>query len=65
MKVKSSYALTVEVTDGGLLPDSAVVSIDLTDINEAPTVGDQGFSVGENAAVGTVVGTVAAAQIRS
>ncbi|PPR24311.1 MAG: Serralysin C, partial [Alphaproteobacteria bacterium MarineAlpha10_Bin2] len=56
----NSYALTVQVTDGGLLSDSAAVSIDLTDINEAPTVGDQGFAVDENAALGTVVGTVGA-----
>ena len=54
------YGLTVSVSDGGLLSDSAAVSIGLTNINEAPTVGDQGFSVDENATVGTMVGIVAA-----
>ena len=56
----NSYALTVSVTDGGLLSDSATVSIDLTNVNEAPTVGDQGFAISENSAVGSVVGSVAA-----
>ena len=54
------YVLTVSVTDGGLLSDSAAVSIGLTNINEAPTVGDQGFSVDENAVAGTIVGIVSA-----
>ena len=56
----NSYALTVSVTDGGSLSDTAAVSIGLADINEAPTVGDQGFSVDENVAPGTVVGSVGA-----
>ena len=56
----NTYSLTVSVTDRGLLSDSAAVSVGLTDINEAPTVSDQGFTVAENAAPGTVVGTVIA-----
>ena len=58
--LNTDYALTIQVTDGGLLADSAAVSIDLTNVNEAPTVGDQGFAISENSAVGTVVGSVAA-----
>ena len=56
----NTYALTIQVTDGGLLADSAAVSIDLTNVNEAPTVGDQGFAINENSAIGSVVGSVAA-----
>ncbi|HUP24611.1 MAG TPA: cadherin domain-containing protein, partial [Thermoanaerobaculia bacterium] len=57
-----SFGLTVEVTDDGVPPltGSATVTVDLTDVNDAPVVADQSFSVAEDAANGTVVGTVAA-----
>jgi hypothetical protein len=57
-----SYALTVEVTDDGTpgLTDAAQVTVDVTDVNEAPVVNDQSFDVAENAAAATAVGTVAA-----
>ena len=57
-----TFNLTVEVTDDGTpsLTDAATVTIDLNDLNEAPTVDDQNFSVDENRANGTVVGTVVA-----
>ncbi len=57
-----TFTLTVEVTDSGTpgLTDTATVTIHLRDLNEAPLVNDQSFSVGENAANGTSVGTVIA-----
>jgi hypothetical protein len=57
-----TFTLTVEVTDSGTpgLTASATVTIHLHDVNEAPTINNQSFHVNENAANGTVVGTVIA-----
>ena len=56
----ASYSLEVTVTDGGSpsLSSTATLTITVTDENEAPTVSDDAFSVAENSANGTVVGTV-------
>jgi hypothetical protein len=56
------YVLTVTVSDDAdpALSDTATVTIDLTDLNEAPTADDAGFSVAENSPLGTTVGTVTA-----
>ena len=57
-----SFDLIVEVTDG-LLSASATITVDLTDVdesvNQAPQILDQTFSVDENSANGTAVGSVA------
>jgi methionine-rich copper-binding protein CopC len=55
-----SFALTVQVTDAGTpsLSDTAIVTINLNDLNEAPTLNDASFSVDENSSVSTVVGTL-------
>ena len=55
-----SYTLDVKVTDLGGLMDTATITIDLNDINEAPTVNNQMFAVDENSANGTPVGTAVA-----
>jgi VCBS repeat-containing protein len=55
-----SFDLTVVVTDTGSLTDSASITVNLIDVNEAPTVSDDTFSVGEGSANGTSVGTVSA-----
>jgi hypothetical protein len=57
-----SFSLTVQVQDDSAdgLIDTATVTIDLNDVNDPPTVDDQSFAVGENSALGTVVGTVTA-----
>jgi Fe-S cluster assembly iron-binding protein IscA len=57
-----TFSLTVEVTDDGTPPltGSATVTVNLSDVNDPPAVADQAFSVDENAANGTSVGTVAA-----
>ena len=61
----SGVALTVTVTDSGnpALSSSAVVVVTLTDVNEAPTIGNQTFSVAENSVNGTIVGNVAASDV--
>jgi hypothetical protein len=58
-EIQSSYGLTVQVSDG-LLASTALVTVNLTDVNESPSVADQMFSVAENSAFGTAVGAVAA-----
>lgn len=57
-----SFTLEVSVSDGGTPPlsDSATVTITVNDVNEAPSVADQGFSIAENSANGSVVGNVVA-----
>ncbi len=56
------FTLTVLVQDqGGTgLTDTATVTINLNDINDAPVINNSTFSVDENAANDTLVGTVAA-----
>ena len=48
------------VTDAGGLTDTAAVTVTLTGANEAPTATQAAFSVAENSANGTVVGSVSA-----
>ncbi len=57
---QSSYALNVTVDDGNGGTDTATVTINLNDVNDAPVVNDQSFAVDENSANGTVVGTISA-----
>ncbi len=54
------FNLTVQVEDNGTLTDTATVTINLNDLKETPAVNNQSFTVNENAANGTSVGTVAA-----
>ena len=60
MLVTPSYTLLVEVTDDGGPPRTAAATITIlvTDVNQPPVVSDQSFSIDENAAGGTSVGTV-------
>ncbi|MBU1424817.1 MAG: cadherin domain-containing protein [Gammaproteobacteria bacterium] len=52
-----TFSLTVTVTDGGGLSANATVTVN---VNKAPTLSNQTFSVNESGASGTVVGTVQA-----
>ncbi|HEX7028144.1 MAG TPA: cadherin domain-containing protein, partial [Gammaproteobacteria bacterium] len=56
-EVNPSFALTVAVTDG-VLNDTAAVTVNVSDLNEVPNVNNQTFSINENAANGSAVGTV-------
>ncbi|HEX5068161.1 MAG TPA: cadherin repeat domain-containing protein, partial [Myxococcota bacterium] len=55
-----SFTLTVQVTDSGGLTDNATITVNLTNVNEAPVLNDAAFSVAENSAAGTAVATLAA-----
>lgn len=62
-EVQSEFVLTVQVTDDGEgnLSDIATITINVTDVNEAPVFEDiEGFEVFENSDNGTIVGTVTA-----
>ncbi|MBN1373577.1 MAG: cadherin repeat domain-containing protein, partial [Anaerolineaceae bacterium] len=61
----SSYTLEVQVTDNGTpgLTGSGTVTINLTNVNEAPVLGDASLNVNENSANGTAVGTVTATDV--
>ena len=56
------YTLTVTAQDDGGLNDTVVVTVTVTDVNEAPAfdAAPYAFSVAENAAAGGLVGTVSA-----
>jgi hypothetical protein len=57
-----TFNLTVQVTDNGtpILSGSTTVVVNLTDVNEAPAPSGGPFSLAENSANGTTVGTVLA-----
>lgn len=58
-----TFNLVVSVADNSTpsLASNAVVTMTLTDVNEAPQISTQSFSLAENSANSTVVGTVSAA----
>ena len=58
-EVSSGFSVTVEVEDAAGATDTAVITITLTNVNEAPTMGTGAFTSEENAANGTAIGTVA------
>jgi Cadherin-like/Cadherin domain len=53
-----SLTFTVQVEDLGALTDTAVITVNINDVNEAPTISGGPFTITENAAVSTYVGTV-------
>ncbi len=53
-----TFNLTVTVTDAGGRFDTATITVNLNDINDAPVINDATFSVDENSANGTAVGSV-------
>jgi len=59
-ETKNSYSIRVRSTDSGGLFFEQQFTITVTNVNEAPTINDQIFSVAENSPNGTVVGTVLA-----
>ncbi|KAF0195991.1 MAG: cadherin [Bacteroidetes bacterium] len=58
----TSFPLVVRVTDNGTgyLWSQATVTVNLINVNEYPVIANQSFSVVQNAANGTIVGTVTA-----
>ena len=55
-----TYNMTVEIEDEGNLTDTALITVNLININENPTVSPATFTISEAAGNGTVVGTVTA-----
>ena len=53
-----TFTLTVQITDNHGATDTAEVEISLIDFNETPALGDDSFTLAENSATGTAVGTV-------
>lgn len=60
-----TFNLTVKVTDAGIPSDSttALITINVNDISEVPTIAAQTFNIDENALNGTVVNTVVATEL--
>lgn len=59
-ETQDTFNFTITVTDSGSLTDTTDVTVTLTNVNENVTINDQVFSVDENVAAGTVVGTLLA-----
>lgn len=55
-----SFTLTVKVQDNGAgtLSDTSTVTVSVQNVNEAPLVSNQTYSVNANAVNGTIVGTI-------
>ena len=60
-----TVTLTVTATDNGnpALSTSTLVTVTLIDMNEVPTIVNQAFTINENVANGTVVGTLVASDV--
>ena len=56
------FILTVQVQDDGVgnLTAQAAITVNLTDVNEVPDIQNQSFTIIENSANGTLLGTVTA-----
>ncbi|HTG35326.1 MAG TPA: cadherin domain-containing protein [Thermoanaerobaculia bacterium] len=52
------FSLTVQVMDSGSQSGTATVTINVSNLNEAPVVHPATFAVNENSPIGTVLGTV-------
>ena len=50
--------LTIEVEDAQGLTDTATITINVNNVNEAPVINDNGTTLAENSSNGTVVGTI-------
>lgn len=57
-EVNPQFQLKVTVQDSAGLTDSALVTIDVTDENDAPILGNASFVVTENSPQGTIIGQI-------
>ncbi|HLO90422.1 MAG: cadherin domain-containing protein [Chloroflexota bacterium] len=55
------FTLQVTVTDNLNASSAAIITINLSDVNEQPTSDDQGFNINENSGNGTLIGNIIAA----
>ncbi|MBV6647104.1 MAG: cadherin domain-containing protein, partial [Cyclobacteriaceae bacterium] len=58
-EVNPSFTLTVQADDGSLT-DTGLITVNVTDQNDIPVIGDQNFAVDENTPNGNVVGQLIA-----
>ncbi|WP_258103382.1 cadherin domain-containing protein [Marinoscillum sp. MHG1-6] len=56
--------LTVNISDG-TFADAAIITINLTDVQEMITFNDQSFSIPENVSSGTLIGTLVASDVNN
>ncbi len=59
-----SYGLTVDVSDSDKTA-TATITIDVTPVNDAPVISDQGLSIAEENLAGAAVGTMVATDVDS
>ncbi len=64
-ETRASYTLEVTVTDPRGASDTTSVNVTVSDANDAPVITPTNFSIAENSAVSTVVGTVVATDVDS
>jgi len=62
-ETRTSFSLSVQVTDTGGLSRKAVMTINVNDINEQPLISPQTFNLDEHSPNGTSVGTVVAVDV--
>ncbi|MCF6238088.1 MAG: cadherin domain-containing protein, partial [Candidatus Marinimicrobia bacterium] len=66
-EAQGQYALTVETRDrnggAGYLVDSGIVTIQVMDVNEAPILNNDSFSINEGVGAGTLVGVLSAIDV--
>ena len=60
---RSSYAVNVQVEDGGGNTYDEVFTLNINDLNETPVVNNQSFLIDENSSNGTPVGSIAASDL--
>ena len=58
----SSFSMEVQITDSQGLEDTAIITVDLNDINDAPVFAENSydFAIAEHSDVGTILGSVSA-----
>lgn len=62
---QSSYTLTIQVSDDGQPAETGegTITINVSDVNEAPVVTSAMFTIAENTLAGTAVGTITATDV--
>src|SRR5690606_4661899 len=59
-EVGATYTLTVRVTDAGGMTSNSTVTVNISNVNEAPLASNTTFNVGEDAVSGAVLGNLSA-----
>ncbi|MFY0605218.1 MAG: cadherin domain-containing protein [Cyclobacteriaceae bacterium] len=58
-EINSVFNLSAQISDGTFTTNFAI-TLNVTDINEAPMISDQNFSIAENSMTGTTIGVLSA-----